>query len=80
MVVLCTGAFAAGKVKDANRAKPADVVEAETFLAKLPPACAETHAYASRDGTVSIRIICVKDGKTTNGLLVIKNGIVKSIE
>ena len=68
------------KIKEANYADPSDVTQAETFLAELPAACSESHGYASKDGTVNIRIICNGSSNSMNGLISIKNGVVTKIQ
>jgi len=79
-LLLITTAFAADIVRDAKYANSSDVRQAESFLASLPSACSESYAYASPDGTVIIRIICEGAGKSMDGLVSIKNGIVTQIK
>jgi len=67
------------QIKDAAYANPSDVAQAEKFLAGLPVACSDSHAYASNDGTVNIRIICNGASKSMDGLVTIKNGVVTKI-
>lgn len=66
-------------VQDANYANPADVAEAEKFLSDLPPACSSSHASASADGTVNIRVLCSGNGKSMDGFFSIKNGVVTQV-
>lgn len=80
LLTLTGPAWAAGPIKDASRASREDVRQAEKFLAQLPPACADSQAYASKDGTVNIRLACAKDGKVINGVVQIKDGIVKNVQ
>lgn len=74
-----TSVLAAGSVENAANANPSDVAQAETFLAKLPAACSASHASASSDGTVSIRIVCNGSGDSMDGLVTIKNGVVTNV-
>ncbi|WP_221065264.1 hypothetical protein [Methylomagnum ishizawai] len=60
-------------------ANPGDVRQAISFLSELPPACTKSSAYASLDGTVSIRILCESSDKFVDGLVEIRNGIVTKI-
>lgn len=69
----------AEKVKDSHLANPQDVNEAEKFLSQLPPACSNSRALALSDGTVSIRIVCAGGEKSMDGMVEIRNGIVKNI-
>lgn len=78
-LLISSTAFAEAKVKNAAYAKATDVAQAENFLAGLPSACAESHAYAARDGTVTIRILCSGSGKATDGIVAIKNGKVTQL-
>ena len=75
-----TIAFADSKVRDASYANRSDVVQAEKFLESLPEACSASYAYASTNGTVNIRLICKDSGKSTDGLVTIKNGVVTQIK
>ena len=67
-------------VENAASANPDDVAQADKFLSGLPPACSASYAYASNDGTVNIRVICSGSGKSMDGLVSIKNGIVTKIQ
>lgn len=58
-------------------ANPGDVRQAVSFISQLPPACDKTSAYASPDGTVNIRLLCESPDNFVDGLLEIKNGVVK---
>ena len=67
--------------KPSNSQSPSsdDVREANNFLSQLPPACSNSYSNNLPDGTVSIRIICSGNNKSVDGLVEIKNGIVKRI-
>lgn len=67
----CAFGFANAEVKDASRASAQDVNDANTFLNSLPGVCGESHASASRDGSVTIKVICSGQSK---GVVVIKGG------
>jgi hypothetical protein len=71
---------ASQRVRDASNGNPSDVAQAEKFLAGLPPACSTSYAYASATGTVNIRTICNGSGKSMDGLVSIKNGVVTQIQ
>ncbi|MCM2284368.1 MAG: hypothetical protein NDI81_06280 [Desulfobacula sp.] len=77
-----TTVFASTKVLDAHKANPSDVAQAEKFLRDLPNACSGSYAYASSDGTVNIRVICIGSTKTESmdGLIAIKNGVVTQVK
>ena len=77
LALITTSTFA--QVQNAARANRADVAEAEKFLAQLPSAFSGSHAYATEDGTVNIRIICSGSGKAMDGLVAIKNGVVTKV-
>jgi hypothetical protein len=70
VVLACRlNALAVGRVENTARAKSSDVAQAERFLADLPSACSSSHAHASTDGTVNIRIICNGSGKSMDGIV-----------
>lgn len=79
ILLASTTASAGGGVSNAGSANPSDVAQAEKFLTGLPGACSASDASASSDGTVNIRIICNGSGKSTDGLVSIKNGVVTQI-
>jgi hypothetical protein len=67
------------RVADSRSPSFEDVREANNFLSQLPPACSNSRANNLPDGTVSIRIICSGNNKSVDGLVEIKNGIVRRI-
>lgn len=77
-----TSVFASSNVLDSHQANPSDVAQAEKFLRDLPEACSGSHAYASADATVNIRVICIGSTKaeSMDGLITIKNGIVTQVK
>lgn len=75
-LIVIVNANACAAVQNAAKANPSDVSQAEKFLADLPPACSASYASVADDGTVNIRIICNGSGKSTNGSISIKNGLV----
>jgi hypothetical protein len=70
----------AQNIANEQYAKPNDLSEAKKFLAGLPPACSNSYASASNDGTVKIRILCDSGDKSMDGIIEIKDGIVKKIQ
>jgi hypothetical protein len=83
-LLLCavTSVVASNKVLDAHKANPSDVAQADKFLKNIPEACSRSYAYASDDGTVNIRIICISSTKSESmdGLITIKNGVVTQVK
>ncbi|NKF24788.1 hypothetical protein [Solimonas marina] len=71
--VVCGAAWAA-------EANPADIQQADKFLAKLPPSCASSSKAVGADGAVTITIKCDGNGKKMNGVVSIKDGVVTKIE
>jgi hypothetical protein len=67
-------------VEDESYANPGDVRQAKQLLNELPPACSGSSASASRDGTVTIRIVCNDGSKAMDGRIKIKNGIVTEVQ
>jgi ribosomal protein L37E len=67
------------RVENSHQGNPVDIHEAEEFLSQLPPACSSSNAQALSDGTVSIRIVCRGGDKSMDGLVEIKDGIVRKI-
>lgn len=82
MLLMSTNVLAATKVLDAYHANPSDVAQAEKFFKDLPNACSGSYAYASDDGTVNIRVICIGSTKSESidGLITIKNGVVTQVK
>ncbi len=66
-------------VQGATYTNSSDVTVAEKFLNDLPAACSASSASASSDGTINIRILCNGNGKSMDGLVSIKNGIVTKV-
>lgn len=64
----------------AAKANPADLAQADKFLADLPPSCAASSKEVGADGAVTIRIQCSGNGKKLNGLVAIKDGVVTRVE
>lgn len=81
-LLLAGSGFAAKKVLDSSRASSSDVAQAERFLNELPDACSGSHAYATEDGAVVIRLICIgsSTAKSTDGTFIVKNGKLTQIE
>lgn len=77
-----TSVFASTKVLDAHKANSSDVARAEKFLRDLPKPCSGSYAYASDDGAVNIRVICIGSTKSESmdGLITIKNGVVSQVK
>lgn len=73
MAVAWVPAYAA----DAN---PADMAQADQFLAKLPSSCAASSKAVAADGTVNITIKCDGNGKKMDGTVAIKDGVVTKVE
>jgi len=67
-------------IENASFANPADVRQAEQLLASLPSACNGSRASATRDGTVTIRLLCQGNNKSMDGSIKIKDGIVTEIQ
>lgn len=67
-------------VQNATYANSSDVTTAENFLNDLPAACSGSSASASTDGTINIRVLCNGNGKSMDGLVSIKNGIVTKVQ
>ncbi len=82
VLVTATSVFASNKVLDAHKANPSDVTQAEKFLKDLPKPCSGSYAYASADGAVNIRVICIGSTKSESmdGLIAIKNGVVTQVK
>jgi len=61
-------------------ADASDIEEARNFLRDLPTPCSDSHAYASPDGTVNIRINCSGDVVSMDGEVRIKDGEVLEVK
>lgn len=61
------------------KANPSDIAQATKFLASLPAACSQSSQHVGTEGAVNIRVLCDGNGKTMDGLVVIKDGIVTKI-
>jgi len=74
MAALCC-LFAASsslaEVKDAHLASPQDVNEADKFLKSIASECGDSRAHASKDGRVTIKLMCNGQSK---GVVVLKDG------
>lgn len=77
MLATMAAAWAPAYAADAN---PADVAQADKFLAKLPSSCAASSKSVASDGTVNITIKCDGNGKKMDGVVAIKDGIVTKVE
>ncbi len=56
-----------------------DMRQAEKFISSLPVACSGSYITTKQDGTVVINIRCKSSSDSTNGVIEIKNGIVKQV-
>ena len=81
-VFICSTAICFFDVHNANSqsANPSDIQQGNSFLASLPPACKNSSMSTKSDGTVVVRILCEGNGQSTDGLIEIKNGVVKKIK
>jgi len=77
MVAATLVVWGAAHAADAN---PADLKQADEFLAKLPKSCSGSSKSVATDGTVNIRIKCDGDGKKMDGMVAIKDGIVTEVQ
>jgi hypothetical protein len=59
------------EVKDAHLAAPQDVNSADKFLKSIASECGDSRAYASKDGRVTIKLMCNGQSK---GVVVLKDG------
>lgn len=66
-------------IRNEQFASPSDLSLTKKFLLELPPACSNSSADTSPDGTVTIRLDCLNSDKATKGIVKIKNGIVKDL-
>ena len=64
-----------------SNTNPNDLRQARDFISKLPEACRNSRYAETTDGTVVINILCDKNERSAgmDGILEIKNGIVKKI-
>ena len=60
-------------------ASSSDITIARRFLSQLPPACANSRMGSTSDGAVIIWIKCKGNGKSTSGIVKIKDGVVTTI-
>jgi hypothetical protein len=67
-------------IQNESFANQNDVQQTKKFLSELPAACRDSHAVASQDGTIVIRVLCKSTDKAMDGRIEIKNGIVKRIQ
>jgi hypothetical protein len=80
LVALCflvasSGSFA--EVKDSHLASPQDIKDANDFLKSVPAECRDSHASASKDGRVTIKLLCNGQSK---GVVVLKGGKVVGLQ
>lgn len=67
-------------ISDAQQiVNPDDIRQAEKFLSSLPEACIKSYRTTNNDGSISLYILCNGNGQSTDGLIVIKNGVVTKI-
>lgn len=62
-----------------NYAKPSDLSLAKKYISELPPACSNSSASVSKDGTVTMRTICSNSEQNTDITVKIKNGKVTGL-
>mgnify|MGYP000512996008 CR=1 FL=1 len=62
-----------------SKANPSDIVQADRFIAGLPAACSNSYKSIDSSGAVNIRVLCSGNGKTADGLVIIKDGVVTKI-
>ena len=67
-------------IQNASSASPSDVAQAEKFLADMPAACSDSSGWASSDGTVTVHMLCNGNGKSMDGMISIKNGVVTKVK
>jgi len=68
-------------VENYRLADEEDVRQAESFLARLPPACkADSQAAASPDGSITIVVVCADGYNSYNGTVEIKGGRVRKVQ
>ena len=75
-----SSSLASTSVLNASNASASDVAHAEQLLKGLPPACSASNAWATGDGTVNIRTICNGNGRSMDGMVSIKNGVVTQVK
>jgi SH3-like domain-containing protein len=56
-----------------------DMQQAQTFIDSLPSACSNSYISSKSDGTVVVHVLCRRGTDSMNGLIEIKNGIVRKI-
>ncbi|WP_028080247.1 PepSY domain-containing protein [Solimonas soli] len=79
-LLLLAALCAAAGLAQAAEANPADMKQADKFLAQLPKTCGASSKSVADDGSVNIRIKCDGNGKKMDGLVAIKDGIVTKVE
>lgn len=60
-------------------ANPSDIQEAKKFLREIPSACSGNYSVKA-DGTIVIRVKCTGNNQSMDGIIEIKDGVVKNIE
>ena len=75
-ILLVVGFSFRAEAADANAS---DLAQANDFLVEIPPACSKSYKTVGDDGAVNIHILCEGNGKKTDGLVVIKDGVVTKI-
>ena len=61
------------------QSSPKDLHQAEKLLSQLPPACGSSYMSTESDGTAVVYIVCRGSGKSMNGVIEIKDGIIKKV-
>lgn len=77
LCLMAASGMAVADVKDAQWASPQDLKDANNFLKSIPAECAETYAFASKDGKVTIKMICNGQSK---GVVVLKGGKIVGVQ
>jgi hypothetical protein len=66
---------------EAVEANPNDLADGRKLLQSIPhPQCDESNMFVGQDGTVIVKVICNGNGKSMDGRIEIKNGIVTNIK
>lgn len=80
--LLMAASLLVGASAHAADANPADLKQADKFLADLPKSCGASRKSVEADGSVTIRIKCEDQGKgkKLDGVVAIKDGIVTRVE
>ncbi|TVO64189.1 hypothetical protein [Denitromonas ohlonensis] len=58
---------------------PSDIIQAERFLTGLPSECSSSYWYPAADGTVNIHVLCGGTRLSMDGLVAIKDGMVRKV-